>query len=403
MRTKTFFFKAFIWLFSILLILAACRKANNDETAVISTVTPEGVTDPAFTPTGTGQAYVDTIQIAVQESFPVQVQAIVSGNLSDSCTHLGEVTVQRQDNVFTINLMTSRDGQAICTQALLPFTQNVPLDVQALPAGMYTVNAGGISNVFNLAIDNAAVVPPAVEGISLATAVNSAQPGEVIALNGAGFPAGALIPIGMGAVNSEYTIIGSAQVAADGRFTTQVTVPNTLQPGGQWTFVAEVNNGTVLSNPITIAGTTTAVGVPVAGVNQSVNGLFSRTYIYMIALEDGGQGGPLVGCNDSAIPIVIDIQPTVGPLTAAINYLLSLHDQYFGESGLYNALYQSNLTLAGINIVDGVATISLTGTLQVGGVCDEPRILAQLEQTALQYSTVSSVCILLNGQPLNTQ
>ena len=384
----------------VTLVLAACRRLGSDETAVVPTATSDGVAAPVVVSPSVGQFYVDSVEIAILESFPVQVQAIVNGGLSDSCTHLSGVSVQRQDTVFTINLATTHDNQAVCTQALVPFSQSVQLDVQGLPAGTYTVIAGGVSNTFNLVIENTAETVPTIPGTALTVGVSSAQPGAVVTLEGTGFPAGASIPIGIGAVNAEYTIIGTAQVGSDGRFTLQVTVPTTLQPGGQWVFVAEVNNGTVLSNPITIASTTSPVGVPVAGVNQPVNGLINRTYIYMIALEDGGQGGPLVGCNDSAIPIVVDIEPTVAPLTAAINYLLSLHDPYLGESGLYNALYQSNLALEGINIVNGQATISLTGTLQVSGVCDEPRILAQLEQTALQYSTVTSVCILLNGQPL---
>jgi spore germination protein GerM len=63
-------------------------------------------------------------------------------------------------------------------------------------------------------------------------------------------------------------------------------------------------------------------------------------------------------------------------------------------------LYQSELSVQGIGIEEGVATINLTGTIQTGGVCDAPRIEAQIEQTALQFVTIQSVNILINGQPL---
>lgn len=137
-----------------------------------------------------------------------------------------------------------------------------------------------------------------------------------------------------------------------------------------------------------------------AGVNVPVNGLFTRTTIHLIALEDAGASGPAIGCGDSVIPVVVDIEPTVAPMTAAYNRLLALKEQYDGESGLYNALYQSNLTLNGINIAGGVAMVSLSGQLVLGGACDAPRVQAQLEQTALQYTTVSAVNILVNGAPL---
>jgi hypothetical protein len=47
--------------------------------------------------------------------------------------------------------------------------------------------------------------------------------------------------------------------------------------------------------------------------------------------------------------------------------------------------------------VNGHATISLTGTLRTGGVCDIPRVEAQIEENALQFSTVKSVTAYVNG------
>lgn len=98
----------------------------------------------------------------------------------------------------------------------------------------------------------------------------------------------------------------------------------------------------------------------------------------------------------------VPIAPTVAVLRAALNQLLALKSQYYGESGLYNALYQSNLTVGDLNIVNGEAIIYLEGTFLQGGTCDSPRIQAQLEQTALQFSTVSSVSIYINNKPLKT-
>jgi hypothetical protein len=284
---------------------------------------------------------------------------------------------------------------------LVPFTETVPLDVASLPAGTYTVMAGGLTETFNLTVDNNSQTTPNGGSASLMVAVTSAMPGEAVGLTGANFPANTAVQIGIGPVASEYQIIASAQTGAEGRFTTQVSVPATATPGQQYVFVAEVNNTVVTANPITIAGA--GGGQSGDGVNQPVNGLISRTYMYLIALEDGGQSGPLIGCNDSAVPVIIDIEPTNAPMTVAINGLLSLNEQNYGQSGLYNALYQSDLTLIGINIVNREAVITLTGDLIVSGVCDDPRVLAQLERTALQYDTVDSVTILLNGKSLPSQ
>jgi len=122
--------------------------------------------------------------------------------------------------------------------------------------------------------------------------------------------------------------------------------------------------------------------------------------IFLIAVGDGGQGGQAVGCGDSVIPVQVEITPTQGVLKAALESLLSVKGQYYGESGLYNALYQSDLKLESLKLDSGRASVYLTGTLTLGGECDNPRLQAQLEQTVLQFPTVTEADIFINGHPL---
>jgi hypothetical protein len=142
-----------------------------------------------------------------------------------------------------------------------------------------------------------------------------------------------------------------------------------------------------------VLSTATRVPPTSTAVQQTVK-------IFLIALEDNGQSGILVGCGDSAVPVTVVIPRTQGVLKAALEKLLSIKEQYYGESGLYNALYQSDLQLKSVTIDQGKAVIHLTGTVMLGGVCDAPRVEAQIEQTALQFSTVSSVEVFINDIPL---
>lgn len=112
------------------------------------------------------------------------------------------------------------------------------------------------------------------------------------------------------------------------------------------------------------------------------------------------QGGGSVGCGDSVVPVVRSIAPTNNVLTAALNELFNLKTQTIGESGLYNALYQSDIRLDRVVIVNGEAQVSLSGNVRTGGVCDKPRVIAQIEQTVRQFSTVTSTKITLNGAAL---
>lgn len=407
--------KGLFWslLFIFIFLITGCRR---EETP---TPTPTLQVPTLNTPAGTdgaaqGQAFVESLQVVTLESFPVQVQATVNGSLSDGCTSLVGINVTQQGATFLLDVQTVRNDTGACTQALVPFSQAVSLNVQGLAAGTYTVTAGNVSQTFTLAVDNVLPGTPVSNeptgNASLAVSAASATPGQAVTLTGQGFPANTMVEIGVGPANSEYGIIASAQAGADGVFTSQVTVPANAVPGEQWVFVAVSINETVLANPVLIqASGETGDGGQEGDmgednwVNEVVNGRIERTYIFLIALEDGGQSGTPVGCGDSVIPVIIDIEPTIAPMTAAYNRLLSIKDQYYGQSGLYNALYQSDLTLSGINIVNRVATVSLTGTLSLAGECDDPRVLAQLREVALQYSTVDSVTILLNGQPIENQ
>lgn len=146
-------------------------------------------------------------------------------------------------------------------------------------------------------------------------------------------------------------------------------------------------------NQTTVTPETTGISPQQSPPERTVN-------IYLVALDDGGASGKEIGCNDSLVPVEQTITAVQTPLQAALQELLSLKEQYYGESGLYNALYQSNLQIQEVTITDSTAVIRLTGTMQLGGVCDAPRIENQLKETALQFETVERVSIFINGEPL---
>ena len=201
-------------------------------------------------------------------------------------------------------------------------------------------------------------------------------------------------------------------LTACGQFSVSV---NTLQtPIPTNTIAIPTNTLTAVASPTTQASPTvtavipsptlsipTATQVPPTTAASSSTATAEQTVkIVLIELEDNGQSGPLVGCGDSAIPINVTIPHTQGVLRAALEKLLSAKQQFYGESGYYNALYQSDLEVASVRIEQGNAIIHLTGTIMLGGVCDAPRLEAQIEQTALQFSTVSTVTVFVNDVPL---
>ena len=149
-------------------------------------------------------------------------------------------------------------------------------------------------------------------------------------------------------------------------------------------------------------GTAPTTTTPLPVTIQPTSAGVSEVNIYLIAVGDNGASGPLVGCGDSVVAVKRQLSaPTRAPLRAALQELLSIHDENYGQSGLRNALFGSNLTIDSVTIENEVAKIALSGTMSLAGECDDPRFKAQLEYTALQFSTVKSVEITVNGTPLD--
>ena len=113
-------------------------------------------TKPNPMDTEVGRAVVDSIDILLLESFPLQVHASLKGNLPDGCTKIGEV-VQTYDSAtrtFTLDVQTLRPKGMACTLAVVPYEKNVALEVYGLPKGTYTVNANGMTATFEFTSDN---------------------------------------------------------------------------------------------------------------------------------------------------------------------------------------------------------------------------------------------------------
>ena len=101
------------------------------------------------------QATVETISINVLESFPVQIHVVVKGYFPNGCYGLGQTHTVRENNQFNVVInMTELQTLVACTQALVPFEVTVPLDVNSLSAGTYTVDVNGVAGVFELSVDN---------------------------------------------------------------------------------------------------------------------------------------------------------------------------------------------------------------------------------------------------------
>ncbi len=106
---------------------------------------------PTPTPPPTGTATVQSVEIQIVESQPLQANAIVRGQLPDNgCTTITSTSQARNGNTFQLTLTTTTNPLVECTITPTPFEQVMALDVNNLPTAKYTVNANGVEKTFEL-------------------------------------------------------------------------------------------------------------------------------------------------------------------------------------------------------------------------------------------------------------
>ncbi|MGN7251115.1 GerMN domain-containing protein [Arthrobacter sp. SAFR-014] len=139
----------------------------------------------------------------------------------------------------------------------------------------------------------------------------------------------------------------------------------------------------------------TAPGSPGTGTGEAGAG----TAVYYVALDDGGRSGVRFGCNDSLVAVHQADSSASEPLQAAMGRLLSGPGAP-PATGLYNALSASSLQYVSGYLDGTTVVVNLTGAVQPGGVCDLPRIEAQLTHTAVTAVGAVRAEIYVSGVPL---
>jgi hypothetical protein len=141
----------------------------------------------------------------------------------------------------------------------------------------------------------------------------------------------------------------------------------------------------------------TAPGSTAPGTGTGEAG--AGTAVYYVAMDDGGTSGVRFGCNDSLVAVHQADSSVSEPLEAAMGRLLSGPGAP-PASGLYNALSASSLQYVSGYLDGTTVVVNLTGAVQPGGVCDLPRIEAQLTHTAVTAVGAVRAEIYVSGVPL---
>ena len=222
---------------------------------------------------------------------------------------------------------------------------------------------------------------------------------EAVPPAGSAAPPGDSNPGGSGPGGSGPGGLPSAGVAGpDAGPDTQAQLPGSgLQPAPASGAAA----GPAAASPASgsTAPGSTAPGSTSPGAGTGGTGAGAGTAVYYVALDDGGTSGVRFGCNDSLVAVHNADSTISEPLQAAMSRLLSGPGAP-PAGGLYNALAASSLRYVSGYLDGTTVVVNLTGAVQPGGVCDLPRIEAQLTHTAVTAVGAVRAEIYVGGVPL---
>lgn len=165
---------------------------------------------------------------------------------------------------------------------------------------------------------------------------------------------------------------------------------------------------------------------PNAGVNKEVmseapdpakvfDAPFQTANLYYIDLgkyEGQASSSDMIGCGDAVVAYEIPVGELNGATKPdAVNFVLA---QLFDNSTFtmlassspnkakdaYNALANSKFSIKTIKDVPGQYEVRITGTPKQAGVCDAPRIQAQIEKTINGIFAPENVKVFLNDKAL---
>jgi inhibitor of cysteine peptidase len=146
----------------ITILLSACSSDHtpaNDNSKLNSTTK---VNLTVSSPTNSvAQIQVDHLEMLIFETYPIQINVLVKGHFLDNCTTIADIIAEEpKANVFAFQISIARQTKHKCEQRNEPFEEIIPLDIEGLKAGIYAVTVNGITDTFELGIDNPVIHPP---------------------------------------------------------------------------------------------------------------------------------------------------------------------------------------------------------------------------------------------------
>ena len=153
--------KTLILMIALVMAVAACGDGDGATAPGVETTTTTSPDDPISSedPTTTttlppdrtepGPAFVDSVEILLMESWPVQVAAAVTGSLPNPChTLTWEVSEPDADGRITLEVSSLFDPAEVCVEMIQEFEENIR--VGDFTTGDFVLVVNGVDYLFSI-------------------------------------------------------------------------------------------------------------------------------------------------------------------------------------------------------------------------------------------------------------
>jgi len=157
--SRNYQIKSFIILNLLLLLITACSQtpaADVSPSAEPITPTPVAATPTSNAPKPTLDAGSGTILASevVVEDIVLQkidetkgdVEIAVQGFTTNTCTAVDELSITRQEDIFSIDIKTEVTSDDPCKEQIVAFEEVASLDIQDLEPGTYLITSGAVES-----------------------------------------------------------------------------------------------------------------------------------------------------------------------------------------------------------------------------------------------------------------
>ena len=129
----------------------------------------------------------------------------------------------------------------------------------------------------------------------------------------------------------------------------------------------------------------------------------NSTSIYLVAMDgtefNDSLNTPNIGCDDKLVEVKVGKK--LSPQEALEE--LFAYAEYNEEEGLYNVFGLSdNLKVEKMIVQNDFAIVTLSEDLFTGGMCDDPRVRAQITETLIQFDEIDGVDIFIGDDELSS-